>query len=256
MTDPSTTTEGTLFDGALHFAQPATGYRAAVDGLLLAYFAPSARRLAVDLGAGAGMISLALLAHGKASRVLAIEASPAVAAICAQNFARNGLSERGDVRVGRVEDVSRSFRGAADLVVANPPFYAESAATRGADADAERALRAPDPLGPFVRAGRSLLGRGGRMCVVFPARDLETLLAALASKDLHARRLVFVHPFAAATATRALVECSVGRPGGLQVEPPWVLYEQDGDQRRETALLRRVTRDRPATITAPVVNES
>lgn len=244
-------TEGTLFEGALRFAQPATGYRAAIDGLLLAYFAPAARRLAVDLGAGAGMVSLALLAHGRAPKLLAIERDVSTAALLAKNLADNAFDTRASVAIGAVDLVAKSHRGSADLVVANPPYFREGASTKGAHPHTEMSVRAEDPLGPFVRAARLLLGKQGRLCVVFPTRDLETLVAALASKDLHPRRMVFVHPRADEPSHRVLVECSVGRPGGLVVEPSWTLHSTALDgagQIAESALLRAVSRDRPPAL--------
>jgi len=241
-----TITEGTLFDGAVRFAQPAAGYRAAIDGLLLAYFAPSVAerdKLAVDLGAGAGMVSLGLLHHRRAQRVLAIESHEPTAAVLRKNLEDN-FGARARVELGAVDVVARSYRGAAGLVVANPPYFERAASTEGRDLDAERAVRADDPLGPFVRAARTLLGRGGRACFVFPSRSLELLLAALDSKDLHAKRLAFVHPRADEPANRVLVECAVGRPGGLVIDAPWVLYVRADNERGfdESALLRSITR--------------
>jgi tRNA1(Val) A37 N6-methylase TrmN6 len=241
-----TITEGTLFHGAVRFAQFSTGYRAAIDGLLLAYFAPSvaeADRLAVDLGAGAGMVSLALLHHRRAKRVLAIESHAPTAELLRRNLESNFGAARARVELGSVDVVARSYRGAAGLIVANPPYYERSASTEGRDAQAERARRADDPLGPFVRATRTLLGRAGRACFVYPARSLETLLAALSVKDLHAKRIAFVHPRADTLANRVLVECAVGRPGGLVVDAPWVLYDRADNARGfvESSLLRAIT---------------
>jgi tRNA1(Val) A37 N6-methylase TrmN6 len=249
-----TITEGTLFDGAVRFAQPSAGYRAAIDGLLLAYFAPSVAerdRLAVDLGAGAGMVSLGLLHHRRAQRVLAIESHPPTAELLRRNLEDNFGAARARVELGAVDVVARSYRGAAGLVVANPPYYERASSTEGRDLEAERALRADDPLGPFVRAARTLLGRAGRACFVFPSRSLETLLAALDRKDLHAKRLAFVHPRVDEPANRVLVECAVGRPGGLVVEAPWILHERVDNERGfgESALLRAITRSAQALLT-------
>ncbi len=254
---PPAVTEGTLFDGSVRFSQFSSGYRAAVDGLLLAYFArpvpvnasltpPIRPRLAVDLGAGARMVSLGLLAHERAARVLAIESHAPTAALLARNLADNAWSERATVAVGSVDVIARSFRGGADLVLANPPYFTRGSSTESHDSDHERAVRSDDPLGPFVRAARMLLGRAARACFVFPSRDLEVLLSRLAAKDLHARRIVFVHPRTSEPASRVLVECSVGRAGGLVVDAPWILYDavDNGARFEESALLRAVTRAR------------
>lgn len=238
-------TEGTLFEGAVRFAQLSTGYRAAIDGLLLAHFAPRGRhKRAADLGAGAGMVSLSLLAHEQVERLLAIEWHAPTAAVLEKNLADNALSARAQVIVGPVDVVARAFRGAADLVVANPPYFERSRSTVGLDPVNELAVRAESPLAPFVRAARLLLGRGGRACFVFPSRDLQALLSDLADKGLYARRMAFVHPRRDEPANRVLVEASVGRTGGLTIEPAWVLHEpvDNGARMEESALLRAVTR--------------
>ncbi len=192
----------------------------------------------------AGMVSLALMHHRRARRVLAIEAHEPTAAVLRRNFADNGLDAQTQVEVGLVEQVARSFRGAAGLVVANPPYFERAGSTEGHDTDTERAVRADDPLGPFVRATRTLLGRAGRACFVFPSRSLEVLLAALSAKDLHAKRIAFVHPRREEPANRVLVECAVGRAGGLVVDAPWVLYDLADNERGfdESALLRALSR--------------
>ncbi len=214
----------------MRFSQPSTGHRESVDRLLLAWFCPPARALAVDLGAGAGAVSLGLHALGKAPRLLAIEPQPALSTALAHNLASNNFHDRSQVLTGSVDVVARSFRGAADLVAASPPN--------------------DEALGPFVRAARSLLGRQGRACWLHPASELERLLAALAKKDLHPRRMLFVHARNGAPASRVLVESSVGRPGGLLVESPWILYDhpERSDPDAESTLLRDATRRRPATL--------
>jgi tRNA1(Val) A37 N6-methylase TrmN6 len=248
--EPLTITDSSLFGGAVHFSQPSSGDRAAVDGLLLAWFCPPARKLAVDLGAGAGVVSLALHAHGRAPRLLAIEQQPALSALLAQNLAANGWSDRSQIVTGSVDAVARAFRGAADLVVATPPYDSTDAATPRSPSSAAPSLRGRDPLEPFVRAARSLLGRQGRACWVFPARELERLLGALAKKDLHPRRMLFVHARPGAPASRVLVECSVGRPGAMLVDAPWILSEhpERSDPDTESTLLRDATRSRPAAL--------
>ena len=93
-------------------------------------------------------------------------------------------------------------------------------------------------------ATRTLLGRAGRACFVFPSRSLEVLLGALSAKDLHAKRIAFVHPRRDEPANRVLVECAVGRAGGLVVDAPWVLYDLADNERGfdESALLRALSR--------------
>lgn len=229
-----------LFRGRLVFEQPAAGYRAAIDGLLLAAFAGRAQRAAVDLGAGAGMVSLALLAREAAPLLVAVERDEAVAALLRRNIEANGLASRATVVVSDVEACAQARRGSADLVVANPPFWSEAHATPAQSAGARAARVGPGSDGAlpaFVRAARALLARGGRACFVWPAADLAALLDAARASGLHAKRMRFVHPLPDRAASRVLTELKAGRAGGLLVEPPLMLCDRPGEPSPEAAAI-------------------
>lgn len=229
------TTDDHLLGGRLAFEQPAEGYRAPVDGLLLAAFAGRATHDAVDLGAGAGMVTLALLAREGAPRVIAVERDAATAEILRRNLERNGFAARAAVHVGDVEALAQRRRGSAALVLANPPYYRTATATPARHPRAAAARSGDDPLGAFLRAARTLLRRGGRACFIWPAQDLETFLASCATVGLHAKRLRFVHPLPDRAAARVLAELKPGRPGGCVIEAPLLLQNRAGALTAEAA---------------------
>jgi tRNA1(Val) A37 N6-methylase TrmN6 len=223
-------THGHLLGGRVVFDQPAEGYRAPVDGLLLAAFAGRASRAAADLGAGAGMVTLALLARDASPHVLAVERDDVLTAFLIRNAAANGFTARVTVACGDVEAIARGRRGSVDLVVANPPYWSTAQVTPAAH-PRTRSARAADgdgALAPFLRAARLLLGRGGRACFVWPAADLEHLLDACGAVGLRPKRARFVHPQPARAAHRVLVELKPGRGGGLHIEPPLFLADDTG----------------------------
>lgn len=232
--DPTLTTLSATHDrllgGQLSFEQPVEGYRASVDGLLLAAFAGRASRLAVDLGAGTGMVTLALLARQAAPRVVAVERDEIMVALLKRNADANGFADRITVAHSDVVAFARAHRGSADLVVANPPFWSDKRATASVRPRVWSARASPGggALLAFVQAARSLLGRGGRACFIWPAEDLEQLLAVAANAGLHAKRARFVHTLPSRPARRVLVEFKPGRPGGLQIQPPLLLFERPG----------------------------
>jgi len=231
-------TQDALFGGSLVLFQPqrGAGYRTNVDALLLAGFAatplPSpgllrrdgpvkATPFAFDLGAGVGAVGLALLRFGAARRVVFVEIDEGAAAMARRNLDANGWTDRGEVVRGDVRDVARAHRGEATLVVCNPPYIAPG---RGRVAPAQARARVGD-LGTFIHAARQLAGRRARVCFVYPAYELATLLARLAVEGLHAKRVRFVYASAKVPARVALVEAQAGRPGGLVIQPP--LIERD-----------------------------
>lgn len=252
---PFEATQDALFGGSLVLYQPlrGAGYRTNVDALLLAWFAatptpmpaqPGVRQLrsvhppaasAFDLGAGVGAVGLALLRFGAARRVVLVEIDEQPAAMARRNLDANGWADRGEVVRGDVRDVARSRRGEASLVVCNPPYTSPG---RGQVRPAESLARCGDLAG-FVHAARQVAGRRARVCFVYRAQELSTLLANLTDEGLHAKRMRFVHGTPEAPARVVLVEAQAGRAGGLFVMPPLVERDTHGYTPEMETLLAR-----------------
>jgi tRNA1Val (adenine37-N6)-methyltransferase len=215
-------TQDALFGGSVVLFQPprGAGYRTNVDALLLAGFATTAKvaSVAFDLGAGVGAVGLALLRLGAARRVVFVEIDEHPAAMARRNLDANGWTARGEVVRGDVHDIARSRRGEASLVVCNPPYVAPG---RGR-VPPSQALARGGELSTFVEAARQVAGRKARVCFVYPAAELGTLLGTLSAEGLHAKRLRFVHGTPDSPARIALVEAQPGRAGGLHVMPALV----------------------------------
>lgn len=238
--DPFEATEDALFGGSMVLLQPrrGTGYRTNVDALLLAGFAagggavsPSATvgrrsgpraRVAFDLGSGVGPVGLALLRFDASERVVMIEIDEAAARLARRNLEANRWAERGEVVHGDVLDAARTRPGQADLVVCNPPYRTPG---RGPARGSEARARVGE-LGRFIAAARQAAGHRARVCLVYPAPDVGSLLARLADEGLHGKRARFVHATPDAPARIVLVEARAARAGGLVVLPP--LVEREG----------------------------
>lgn len=224
-------THDTLFGGRLALAQPArgTGYRVNVDALLLADFArrgaggQTRAKVVVDLGAGVGAVALALLYWGAIERAILVENDPIAAALARANLDANGFRGQGEVFEGDVSRAAQAHRGEARLVVCNPPYFAPGQGRVARSAARGRARSGE--LGAFVDAARALLGRRGRACFVYPARELVTLLVTLRATGLEPKRLRFVRAKATEPARVALVEAMAAKAGGLAIEPDCVERE-------------------------------
>lgn len=228
-------TDDALFGGALTLRQPArgSGYRVNVDAILLAAFAGHAlaggglderrtARLAVDLGAGVGAVSLSLLHLGLADAVTLVEVDAAVAALARENLAENAYADVGQVVVGDVRQTDAAVAPKADLVVCNPPYVPPG---RGREPAAALTSAKYGQLDAFVWAARRVAGRRARVAFVYPAIETTTLLETFRSAGLEPKRLRTVHGRVGDRARVVLVECVAGKPGGLAIEPP--LFECD-----------------------------
>jgi len=237
-------TSDAIYEGRLVVRQSLRGYRFSVDAYLLIWFACQGRTAALcaDLGAGSGVVGLGLLAAGVARRVVAFEAQPELARLAEENASCNGLSDRYQLLALDVEELPRRFpSGAFDLIVANPPFWPVSKGRL--PGNLERRIACHEVLGGIDRwtaaASAALDQRRGRLCMVYPARRLDSLILALGDAGLSATRLRLVHPISDGPAELVLLEARRGKPGRLEVEPPVVLKESDG---AETPLASAIVR--------------
>src|SRR5262249_51630009 len=93
--DPDSVTDDAALGGRLRLRQPARGHRFGHDAILLAAATPAAAgEVAVDLGAGVGAAGLALAWRVAGLTVRLVEIEPSLAALAAENAARNGLADR------------------------------------------------------------------------------------------------------------------------------------------------------------------
>jgi tRNA1(Val) A37 N6-methylase TrmN6 len=217
--------------------QPRTGYRVNVDSLLLAYFAltvrPKARRV-VDLGAGVGAVALAYAFLGSAGRVELVERDPLLARLAQRNLERSGAGGATHPVDLAADGLPGALRGAADVVLSNPPFFPEES---GTVASAVKRGARSGALAPFLLAAATALGRRGYAFFVYPAPALPELLAAAAASNLVAKRLRFVQAFVTSPARLALVELRRAKPRGLVVEPPLVEWNAPSVRSAEVAAL-------------------
>ena len=172
-----------------------------------------------------GAVGLCLAHSLPTLRVTLVEPEPSHAALARWNIAANGLESRVALVEQEASGVDLTLgRGAADLVVTNPPWFDEGAGAKAAGEAREGARRLDaGELDGFVSAARQLLGYRGRLCVAFPAAGLVPLLQLLACRGLHPKRLKALHPRLDAPATAVFVEAAAGKPGGLQIEAPWAV---------------------------------
>lgn len=90
--------------GRLMLAQPAVGYRAGLDAVLLAAAVPIDGRgqRVIDAGAGVGAVGLSLATRVAEVDVTLVEREPELVAMAEWNIVRNGLEARARVVAGDV----------------------------------------------------------------------------------------------------------------------------------------------------------
>ena len=238
MDDAGLTCDGFL-GGSLRIWQPAKGYRAGVDPVVLAAAVPvRAGETVLELGCGVGTAALCLLARVPGARVTGLEVQPDYAALAERNAAENNTLltlVQGDLAQMPAELRAQSF----DHVIANPPYFERARGTAAADAGRDTALAGDTPLIAWMDAAARRLKPGGRLTVIQRAERLDDLLKACDDRLGHLRLL----PLAARegrAAERVLLHARKGGRGALRLLAPVILHdgarhERDGDDYSRTA---------------------
>lgn len=163
--------------GDLSLWQPARGYRAGIDPVLLAAWVPAkAGQSVLDLGCGAGAAVLCLGTRVPGLSLCGLERHAGYADLARRNGAALGL----EVVTGDVGDMPAALRQRSfDHVIANPPYYDRGTGTAAPDPNREAALGEATPLRAWVQAGQKRLKPRGYLHMILKADRLVDALAAL-----------------------------------------------------------------------------
>lgn len=219
--DPDLTRDGFL-GGRVALWQPRKGYRAAIDPVLLAAFAPAAQGMRVlDFGCGAGAAGFCLAVRVPGIELHGLERRPEYLDLARRNAAGNGVAF-----VAHAGDVLRppaELRAAAfDLVLTNPPFH-PAAASAAPDAGRDAANRAEITPGAWIAAALRRLRPGGALALVHLPARLPEILAAL-DGPAGAIEILPVLPREGRPASRVLVRARKGRRAAASLLAPLVLH--------------------------------
>ena len=242
MTDDRLTRDGFL-GGKLHLWQPAKGFRAATDPVLLAAACPAdPGEKVLDLGTGVGTAALCLAARVPGLTLTGLELQPFYADLARRNAAENAVAF--DVVTGDLADIPASLRRAFDHVIANPPYYPRGG-TPAADPGRALSLQGDLPLAAWVDAAARRLTPGGTLTLIFATDGLTEVLTALGTR-LGSASLLPLTPRDGRPALRLILRARKGGRAALRLLPPLILHRgpaHDGDRDSYTLRATEILRD-------------
>jgi tRNA1(Val) A37 N6-methylase TrmN6 len=224
-------TSDRLLGGRVEFAQPAEGYRVAIDPVLLAasVSARASERI-LDLGAGAGAAALCLAARVEGCRILGLERDPDLVHLANDNAARNGVADRVEFVAGDVLRPPASLAAESfDHVMSNPPYLESSRGSPSpkvgrAAAQVEGEAKLEDWIGAALRFARVK----GSVTLIQRADRLDDALAALRGQA--GEIAIFpLWPMAdGRPAKRIILSARKGSAAPMRLSPGLVLHRSDG----------------------------
>jgi len=224
-----------LWPNGPKFKQAEYGFKLGTDSVLLADFTkPGRAKRILDMGCGAGVLTVLTAYKAPNAQVLGIEIQPESAQVCRENMSANGFDPE-NILLGDLREHRSLFQaGSFDLVVSNPPYFTEKS---GFTAPDEKRATARDErslsMDELCKAAGYLVKWGGAFTVVHRPERLSELFCKLTKYGLEPKRLRLVSHKANTAANLILVEARRGGKPGLTIEPTLILANDDGSDTPE-----------------------
>lgn len=243
---PANMTDDAFLGGHLQILQPEKGYRAGIDAVFLAAVVPAQPGEAVfEVGIGAGVAALCLLARVPEAHVTGIEINTRYAVLCEQNAKRNNFGNslrviQADVKHALRRDLTAMpEHGSFAHAFANPPFFDEGKVTASPSLmKAQAHAFGRDDLDAWVKLLHAMVTNRGTVTLVHRAENLSEILDAMHNKfgDI---RIAPLFPRAGQPASRIIVQGIKGSKAPLQILPGLNLHtEGNGFTPEAEAVLR------------------
>ena len=222
-------TEGLTRDGflggRLQVWQPAAGYRAGNDPVLLAAACTArAKDTVLELGAGVGVASLCLAHRVPGLRITAVERHAPYADLAMRNAEENALSlEVVTADIGALPADLR--RSTFDHVIANPPYFPPASGTRAQDAGRAGGRQEETPLGLWFRIAAARLRPKGWLTVIQSADRLPHCLNALEGFGAIAVLPLQARP--GRDANRIILRARKGARAAFRLHAPVAMHDGD-----------------------------
>ncbi|MEQ1771841.1 MAG: methyltransferase [Devosia sp.] len=181
-------TQDAFLGSRLTIAQPATGFRAGLDSVLLGAAVGMGATTLLDLGAGAGTAGLVALADRPGLTADLVENDPATLPILRANIESNGLAGRAraiecDITApGRTRAAAGLAADAYGAVIANPPFFHQGEGSAPSTARAAARHAPADTLDLWVKTAATHAAPDGEIIFVHVAERLSALLTAFETR--------------------------------------------------------------------------
>lgn len=222
--------------GKVTVFQPARGFRAGTDSVLLAAALDGRQSgICLDVGCGAGGALLPALWRLKAARFCGLECDPAMAALAHRGISHNGFDDRAEIVTGTVAAMPTDWANRFDLVFSNPPFF-EPGAIAAPGRGKETAYLESVPLHDWIAAMLDVTRPKGRLVMIHRAAALVNILAGLQGRAGEIAVLP-VRSYPGADAKRVIVRARKGlRAGPARLLAGIDLHDRAGGPRTEVAL--------------------
>ena len=156
------------------------------DGVLLGAWVPLEQNpfSILDIGTGTGIIALMLAQRSTAQQIDALEIDENAYEQATDNFENSPWNDRLFCFHAGLDEFMEEPEDEYDLIVSNPPFYAEDYKTNNEQRDLARFQDAL-PFEDLIEAADLLLSENGILAVIIPFKEEERFMAIAKEFELY-----------------------------------------------------------------------
>jgi len=179
------------------------------DGVLLGAWASLDKQpeSILDIGAGTGLIALQLAQRSSAETIDAIELDDAAYEQCVANFEASPWADRLFCYHAGFDEFVDEMEDKYDLIVSNPPFYAEDVGSRNQSRDKARQSSSL-PFDELIQGVSKFLSKDGVFAVIIPFKEEGSFVNLAKRVNLFANRITRVKGNPETDFKRSLMEFS------------------------------------------------
>ncbi len=227
---------GRLLDGRITLLQPSSGYRAAIDPVLLAAAVPavSPDQAVLDVGCGGGAAALCYAERVPVDRITGLELQPLRAQEARENARINMMDQRIVILIGSLLRPPPELKpGSFAQVFANPPYLQQSRADRRTSPDdAIETVEGDAKLADWIAFCAEMAAPKGGITLIHRADRLDEIVALLRERAGG----IVVFPLwprasddgAPGEAKRVLIHARKGSKAPLRLTGGMILHDSDG----------------------------
>lgn len=207
-----------------------------MDAVLLSSFAKVKKgEKALDLGTGTGILPILLEAKNGGNCYKGLEIQEESADMARRSVSHNGLESKIEIVTGDVKEAAGIFGAASfEVITTNPPYMIGDHGLKNENEAVYIARHeALCTLDDILRESAKILKVKGRFYMVHRPFRLPEIFAKMCAYGIEPKRMRLVYPHVDKEPNMVLIEGLKGGKPRMSVEPPLIVYGQDGKYTKE-----------------------
>jgi tRNA1(Val) A37 N6-methylase TrmN6 len=203
-----------------------------IDAILLAHFAKviKASQKILDIGTGTGIIPLLMHAAYQKGDYTGIDIQPDMVEMATRSSKLNHIEESVRFLNIDIKNYKEHFmQGEFDIITTNPPYMKGHAGLKNEHPSIMVARHEiACTLEDIIIAASYMLKDRGKLCMIHRPHRLVDIISLMRQYKIEPKRMRFVHPKPDKSPTMVLIEAVKNGGPELKVEPPLMVYNDQG----------------------------